>query len=578
MKKRLTVLLTTMLMLCSCVCPLFAFAVDTDAPEFDIENGVLVRYNGADSDVEIPDGVTAIGEYAFYDKKVQRVSLPDSVTKIGDSAFSRSTLTGINFPEGLQSIGNGAFQNTWITEANIPYGVTEIPSAVFFNSRLTKVTIPDTVTQIGESAFGNTPLQNVDIPDSVTYAASSSFSGTPFLRSLIETNGGWLILSNGLLVVYAGDDINVVIPDSVKRIGTKSFTLRSRMQSLTIPDTVKSIEEPIFINCKPKIIYSTNPIAKKLNITCSPAPEIPPTAGNRALDLDEDTWQFANIKDVFGDTYLLSDAARSQLTEQIEEKYQTFDEAWNGSCHGLVITALLIKYGLLSPADLQEGAATTKDISPESDVQSVINYYQFLQFSKLSLDIDSHSGIIDVDYFEHIISLGWQAEEKGKPFLLSFETADGGHACAGCGIESGAWEWDGKNYDRRIILWDPNFPTEYRDDVCFYYREVDYDYCIPFYGVKYSLGENDNVGEISAASDEISELGEPPYPFEKPSFVKGDVNADGILDIADVVLLQKWLLAVPDTHLSQWRAADLCNDERLDVFDLCLMKRELLYR
>ena len=487
-------------------------------------------------------------------------------------------MTDINFPEGLQSIGNGAFQNTWITEANIPYGVTEIPSAVFFNSRLTKVTIPDTVTQIGESAFGNTPLQNVDIPDSLTYAASSSFSGTPFLRSLIETNGGWLILSNGLLVVYAGDDINVVIPDSVKRIGTKSFALRSRMQSLTIPDTVKSIEEPIFINCKPKIIYSTNPIAKKLNITCSPAPEIPPTAGNRALDLDEDTWQFANIKDIFGDTYLLSDAARSQLTEQIEEKYQTFDEAWNGSCHGLVITALLIKYGLLSPADLQEGAATTKDISPESDVQSVINYYQFLQFSKLSLDIDSHSGIIDVDYFEHIISLGWQAEEKGKPFLLSFETADGGHACAGCGIESGAWEWDGKNYDRRIILWDPNFPTEYRDDVCFYYREVDYDYCIPFYGVKYSLGENDNVGEISAASDEISELGEPPYPFEKPSFVKGDVNADGILDIADVVLLQKWLLAVPDTHLSQWRAADLCNDERLDVFDLCLMKRELLYR
>lgn len=578
MKKRLTVLLTTMLMLCSCVCPLFVFAVDTDAPEFDIENGVLVRYNGADSDVEIPDGVTAIGEYAFYDKKVQRVSLPDSVTKIGDSAFSRSTLTDINFPEGLQSIGNGAFQNTWITEANIPYGVTEIPSAVFFNSRLTKVTIPDTVTQIGESAFGNTPLQNVDIPDSLTYAASSSFSGTPFLRSLIETNGGWLILSNGLLVVYAGDDINVVIPDSVKRIGTKSFTLRSRMQSLTIPDTVKSIEEPIFINCKPKIIYSTNPIAKKLNITCSPAPEIPPTAGNRALDLDEDTWQFANIKDIFGDTYLLSDAARSQLTEQIEEKYQTFDEAWNGSCHGLVITALLIKYGLLSPADLQEGAATTKDISPESDVQSVINYYQFLQFSKLSLDIDSHSGIIDVDYFEHIISLGWQAEEKGKPFLLSFETADGGHACAGCGIESGAWEWDGKNYDRRIILWDPNFPTEYRDDVCFYYREVDYDYCIPFYGVKYSLGENDNVGEISAASDEISELGEPPYPFEKPSFVKGDVNDDGFFDIADVVLLQKWLLCVPDTHLPQWRAADLCNDERLDVFDLCLMKRELLYR
>ena len=59
--------------------------------------------------------------------------------------------------------------------------------------------------------------------------------------------------------------------------------------------------------------------------------------------------------------------------------------------------------------------------------------------------------------------------------------------------------------------------------------------------------------------------------------IKGDVNADGTFDVADVVLLQKWLLAVPDTQLENWRAADLCKDNRLDVFDLCLMKRELIY-
>ena len=58
--------------------------------------------------------------------------------------------------------------------------------------------------------------------------------------------------------------------------------------------------------------------------------------------------------------------------------------------------------------------------------------------------------------------------------------------------------------------------------------------------------------------------------------ITGDVNADGKFDIADVVLLQKWLLAVPDAKLADWEAADLCKDNRLDVFDLCLMKRELL--
>ena len=58
--------------------------------------------------------------------------------------------------------------------------------------------------------------------------------------------------------------------------------------------------------------------------------------------------------------------------------------------------------------------------------------------------------------------------------------------------------------------------------------------------------------------------------------IKGDVNNDGEFNVADVVLLQKWLLAVPNTYLANWRSADLCNDDKLNVFDLCLMKRELL--
>jgi hypothetical protein len=61
-----------------------------------------------------------------------------------------------------------------------------------------------------------------------------------------------------------------------------------------------------------------------------------------------------------------------------------------------------------------------------------------------------------------------------------------------------------------------------------------------------------------------------------PAFLMGDVNEDGSFGVSDVVLLQKWLLAVPDTHLANWRAADFCEDEKLDVFDLTLMKRELL--
>ncbi|WP_024862215.1 hypothetical protein [Ruminococcus flavefaciens] len=42
------------------------------------------------------------------------------------------------------------------------------------------------------------------------------------------------------------------------------------------------------------------------------------------------------------------------------------------------------------------------------------------------------------------------------------------------------------------------------------------------------------------------------------------------------LLFQKWLLAVPDTELADRKSADLCEDDHLDIFDLCLMRKALL--
>lgn len=58
--------------------------------------------------------------------------------------------------------------------------------------------------------------------------------------------------------------------------------------------------------------------------------------------------------------------------------------------------------------------------------------------------------------------------------------------------------------------------------------------------------------------------------------VKGDVNADGRLTIADAVSLHKWLLAVPNAELADWKAADFNSDGTIDIFDFCLLRRELI--
>ena len=66
------------------------------------------------------------------------------------------------------------------------------------------------------------------------------------------------------------------------------------------------------------------------------------------------------------------------------------------------------------------------------------------------------------------------------------------------------------------------------------------------------------------------------FILEPVKEIEGDVNADGALSVTDAVLLQKWLLAVPDAKLTDWKAADLCEDNIINVLDLHLMKRMLL--
>lgn len=56
--------------------------------------------------------------------------------------------------------------------------------------------------------------------------------------------------------------------------------------------------------------------------------------------------------------------------------------------------------------------------------------------------------------------------------------------------------------------------------------------------------------------------------------VMGDANGDGEFTVADVVMLQKWLLC--QGTLENWQCCDFNEDSQIDLFDLCLMRRALL--
>ena len=62
----------------------------------------------------------------------------------------------------------------------------------------------------------------------------------------------------------------------------------------------------------------------------------------------------------------------------------------------------------------------------------------------------------------------------------------------------------------------------------------------------------------------------------KTEAVPGDADLDGRCTVSDIIAVQKFLLAAENAALPCWENADLCQDGRLDGFDLCAMKQYLL--
>lgn len=83
------------------------------------------------------------------------------------------------------------------------------------------------------------------------------------------------------------------------------------------------------------------------------------------------------------------------------------------------------------------------------------------------------------------------------------------------------------------------------------------------------------IWELSQdASGEYSLLALIKSELTTAEIVMGDVNDDGEFNIADAVMLQKWVLG--SGAINNAKAGDICSDGILDIFDLCAIKRKLV--
>lgn len=124
---------------------------------FVIEDDALIKYEGHDKRVVVPDGVTRIDDDVFSGMDfIETIVLPDSMRTIGSSAFRHcDSLKSINLPEGLSEIEYDAFTYCEsLTSIDIPSTVQSIGGDAFcFCNSIKQIKIPAALTDIGDDAF-----------------------------------------------------------------------------------------------------------------------------------------------------------------------------------------------------------------------------------------------------------------------------------------------------------------------------------------------------------------------------------------------------------------------------------------
>jgi len=178
---------------------LASISVDNDNPNYSSEDGIL--YNkakttiitvpeGINGSVTIPESVTSIGEFTFYNcRNLVLAILPAGLTSIGNGAFYRCTnLALTELPAGLTSIGQGAFNGcTNLALTELPAGLTSIGDNAFQGcTNLALTELPAGLTSIGSYAFERcTNLTLMELPAGLTSIGSYAFYNCPSLALVI---------------------------------------------------------------------------------------------------------------------------------------------------------------------------------------------------------------------------------------------------------------------------------------------------------------------------------------------------------------------------------------------------------
>ena len=201
--------------------------------------------------VTIEDGVTSIGDYAFYaNSNIESVSLSDSITSINQYAFCYCRkISNMNIPPNIEYIGYSAFCacEVWDVELTLPNSIISLGDYAFASCySITKLKIPDAITEIGEGVFYScNSITELNIPENITSIGKYSFQGLGIKELVIPGTVNKL----GFGAFSATSVENVEISEGVNDIGAYCFQECRDLKHIALPNGITEINMGTFDNC-----------------------------------------------------------------------------------------------------------------------------------------------------------------------------------------------------------------------------------------------------------------------------------------------------------------------------------------
>lgn len=212
----------------------------------------------------LPDTLERIGTDAFKNTRIWRT--PDSTTGIiyaGDWVVGfddRVTLATVSLRTGVKGIADYAFYQAYsligITGIS---GIEHIGRGAFYECyNLSMVTLNRNLTRIEDYTFydcfsltiGNTDLEgNPILPSELTYIGRSAFYGCSSMKS-VNFRGTRVTTIGPYAFYYCESLIDVQFSERIVEIGEKAFYNDVKIETIRLPDSLKTIAEKAFYKCE----------------------------------------------------------------------------------------------------------------------------------------------------------------------------------------------------------------------------------------------------------------------------------------------------------------------------------------